>query len=121
MIVLKRLKNNNISHWIVTFQLTSQKPRMLLVYLEDYGGNSKFAVYDNFEVGSESEKYILKNALRLYGTLDDSLVVHKDSTFTTRDVDYSLCVEKYFGAWWNSKKCYYRYVCMVIILILNLY
>ncbi|XP_001841905.2 ficolin-1 [Culex quinquefasciatus] len=87
--------------------LTSQKPRMLLVYLEDFGGISKFAVYDNFEVGSENEKYILKNVLRLYGTLDDSLVIHKESTFTTRDVDFTLCVDKYFGAWWNSKKCYY--------------
>lgn len=82
---------------------------MLLVYLENFDDDSKYAVYDDFSIGNENEKYVLKSIARLYGTLDDSLVVHKGNTFTTRDVDSAHCVKLFLGAWWNSRQCYYRF------------
>jgi len=39
--------------------LTSDRPHRLRVDLADFDGNTRYAEYDNFAVGSEDEKYIL--------------------------------------------------------------
>uniref|UniRef100_A0A1A9WDG5 Fibrinogen C-terminal domain-containing protein n=1 Tax=Glossina brevipalpis TaxID=37001 RepID=A0A1A9WDG5_9MUSC len=94
---------------------TTQGRQELLIILEDYRGNTKYALYDAFEVGSESERYKLK--LGAYsGDVGDSLRYHENGYFHTKDNDRTRnCVRDYKGGWWyknclrtNPNGLYYR-------------
>ncbi|EDS31756.1 tenascin [Culex quinquefasciatus] len=50
--------------------LTKSQPRELLVHLEDFSGNVKYAWYSSFAIGSEVEKYIFKMLDGHSGTLE---------------------------------------------------
>uniref|UniRef100_A0A8D8BX30 Ficolin-1 n=2 Tax=Culex pipiens TaxID=7175 RepID=A0A8D8BX30_CULPI len=85
--------------------LTKSQPRELLVHLEDFSGNVKYARYSSFSVGSEVEKYTFKTLDGHSGTLGDSLSHHKGSKFTTKDSDNDShssgnCANAHFGGWW---------------------
>uniref|UniRef100_A0A8D8K1A7 Ficolin-1 n=2 Tax=Culex pipiens TaxID=7175 RepID=A0A8D8K1A7_CULPI len=87
--------------------LTKSKPRELLVHVEDFSGNVKYAKYSSFAVGNENEKYIFKTLEGHSGTLSDSLVQHKGMKFTTKDSDNDShssanCANNYFGGWWYT-------------------
>uniref|UniRef100_A0A1A9WDG3 Fibrinogen C-terminal domain-containing protein n=1 Tax=Glossina brevipalpis TaxID=37001 RepID=A0A1A9WDG3_9MUSC len=94
---------------------TTQGRQELLVILEDYHGNTKYALYDAFEVGSEPERYKLKlGAYR--GDAGDSLRYHENGQFHTKDNDRTRkCVRNHRGGWWykncltsNPNGLYYR-------------
>ncbi|XP_052565438.1 ryncolin-1-like [Culex pipiens pallens] len=93
--------------------LTSRKARKLLVHLEDFSGNKKFALYSEFAIGSESEQYVLSTVGGHSGTLVDSFVNHRGNKFTTKDVDNDKnsknCASWFHGAWWYTPGCYTRY------------
>uniref|UniRef100_A0A8D8FV12 Ficolin-1 n=1 Tax=Culex pipiens TaxID=7175 RepID=A0A8D8FV12_CULPI len=87
--------------------LTKSQPRELLVHVEDFSGNVKYAKYSSFAVGNENEKYIFKTLEGHCGTLSDSLVQHKGMKFTTKDSDNDShssanCANNYFGGWWYT-------------------
>lgn len=91
--------------------LTASQPHELYVYLEDFTGQSRYAKYDNFAVGNETQQYAL-NALGNYnGTAGDSLSYSKYMKFSTydRDNDNSTlnCAAQFVGAWWYNS-CMYR-------------
>lgn len=96
----------------VIFQLTSYKTRKLLVHLEDFSGNKKFALYNEFAIGSESEQYVLSTVGGHSGTLVDSFINHRGNKFTTKDVDNDKnsknCASWFHGAWWYTPGCYTR-------------
>uniref|UniRef100_A0A1A9VP79 Fibrinogen C-terminal domain-containing protein n=1 Tax=Glossina austeni TaxID=7395 RepID=A0A1A9VP79_GLOAU len=109
----------NGEYWIGLDKLhaltTTQGRQELLVILEDYHDNTKYARYDAFEVGPESQRYKLK--LGAYkGDAGDSLSYHENAGFHTKDNDGTRrCVRDYKGGWWyknclrtNPNGIYYR-------------
>ena len=93
-------------------KLTRGRPMKLRIDMEDFNGNTKFAVYDEFQVGAETDKYRLY--VRGYsGTAGDSLIDtveshhrHTGMQFTTFDSDNDYysgnCAEFYKGGWWYN-------------------
>ncbi|XP_058119875.1 fibrinogen-like protein A [Anopheles ziemanni] len=87
-------------------QITKNRPHELLVEVKDFHGNYGYAKYGEFEIGDESEKYVLKKLGTYSGTAGDSMQTHKNKKFSTfgRDNDNFIgsCATKYHGAWWYN-------------------
>ncbi|KFB48744.1 AGAP012000-PA-like protein [Anopheles sinensis] len=102
--------NINGEHWLGLEKLhvmTRSGRHELLVLLEDFEGKSIFALYDEFNIGSEEEKYKLTVG-KYSGTAGDSLAYHSGMKFSTfdqdNDVDDDKNVAEYDkGAWWFGK------------------
>uniref|UniRef100_A0A2M4BTA5 Putative ficolin n=2 Tax=Anopheles marajoara TaxID=58244 RepID=A0A2M4BTA5_9DIPT len=95
-------------HWLgleQVYQFTKQQDCELLVELKDFHGTYKYARYDLFGIGSETEQYKLKTLGEHSGTAGDSLIYNKGMKFSTSDRDND---EKYNGncavecdaGWW---------------------
>ena len=92
--------------------LTKARPMQLRIDLEDFEGNTSFAMYEEFQIGPEEDKYRLH--VRGYnGTAGDSLIdpsypfhKHVGMQFSTYDSDNDNytgnCAEFYMGAWWYN-------------------
>ncbi|XP_029708119.2 ficolin-3-like [Aedes albopictus] len=83
-------------------RLTRERSYELVVEMEDFEGNYKYARYDDFAVGPREERYPLVK-LGVYNgtTLGDSLTPHKGAVFSTYDDDEFGCSNKYAkGGWW---------------------
>ncbi|XP_058178527.1 fibrinogen-like protein 1 [Anopheles ziemanni] len=97
----------NGEHWLGLEQLhimTSSGRHELLVLVEDFEGNSAYALYDEFKIASEEEKYKLTVG-KYSGTVGDSLDYHNGSKFSTFDQDNDAdddnnCAKDFQGAWW---------------------
>ncbi|XP_050082244.1 fibrinogen-like protein A [Anopheles aquasalis] len=88
-------------------QMTKARKHELIVELKDFSGEYKFALYDGFEIGSESEGYVLKNLGSYSGTAGDAMRRSKGRKFSTKDRlnEMSLeCFQRHEGAWWQE--CY---------------
>uniref|UniRef100_A0A8C5QDJ1 Fibrinogen C-terminal domain-containing protein n=1 Tax=Leptobrachium leishanense TaxID=445787 RepID=A0A8C5QDJ1_9ANUR len=76
----------------------------LRVDLEDFDGFRAYATYSDFKLEGEDQKYTLRFGSFTGGTAGDSLSVHKDQAFTTKDRDNDVstdnCAEFYKGGWW---------------------
>ncbi|XP_013412718.1 fibrinogen C domain-containing protein 1 [Lingula anatina] len=100
--------NLNGEHWLGNeriYTITKQRRYELRVDMEDADGNRRYAIYDNFAIASEAQKY--KLVLGNYsGNAGDSLGVHRGYAFTTKDRDNDShggnanCAKLYKGAWW---------------------
>lgn len=93
-------------------QLTSATPQELMIELEDWDNVKRTARYDHFVVGSEDEKYSLKNLGKYSGNAGDSLRLHLGMSFTTKDADNDHrsdgnCALWFKGGWWYNN-CIYR-------------
>ncbi|CAG2218921.1 Angiopoietin-related protein 1,Fibrinogen gamma-B chain,Ficolin-1-A,Angiopoietin-1,Fibrinogen C domain-containing protein 1,Ryncolin-1,Tenascin-N,Angiopoietin-related protein 7,Angiopoietin-related protein 6,Ficolin-3,Fibrinogen C domain-containing protein 1-B,Fibroleukin,Fibrinogen-like protein 1,Ficolin-1,Ficolin-1-B,Angiopoietin-4,Tenascin-R,Ryncolin-2,Techylectin-5B,Fibrinogen C domain-containing protein 1-A,Microfibril-associated glycoprotein 4,Fibrinogen-like protein A,Ryncolin-3,Fibrinogen gamma cha len=88
--------------------LTSSGNYKLYVHLEDFEGNSKYALYSRFSVGDAATNYILR-VTGYSGTAGDSLMKHHNGMkFTTIDRDNDFfggrnCGQMRQGAWWYNK------------------
>ncbi|EDV98380.1 GH23084 [Drosophila grimshawi] len=84
--------------------LTKDGDQELLIQLEDFDGEQKYAKYDEFVVGSEKEDYKLITLGKYSGDAGDDLQYHEGEKFSTqdRDNDKSVrnCAEFSRGAWW---------------------
>ncbi|XP_052888205.1 microfibril-associated glycoprotein 4-like [Anopheles moucheti] len=91
-------------HWLGLEKLhmiVKSRRHELLIVLEDFDGVIAYAHYDDFQIGDESEKYVLKSVGEYSGTAGDSFTHHKEEIFSTHDQDNeSNCAKKYGGAWW---------------------
>ncbi|XP_053668990.1 angiopoietin-related protein 2-like [Anopheles marshallii] len=94
-------------HWLGLDKLhaiVKTRQHELLIVLEDFFGVIAYAHYDDFQIGNESEKYIIKSVGKYTGTAGDSFTHHKDELFTTYDQDNdnsnANCAEKFGGGWW---------------------
>ncbi|KAH8301519.1 hypothetical protein KR059_005292, partial [Drosophila kikkawai] len=83
-------------------QLTSKlAPCELLIQLKDFEGETRFARYNNFEVGDEKSSYQLKSLGQYSGDAGDALSYNLRSKFSTFDRDSpDECAQKTEGAWW---------------------
>ncbi|XP_050088689.1 fibrinogen-like protein A [Anopheles aquasalis] len=88
-------------------QITKDRKHELIVELKDFNGDYAYARYDAFQVGSESEGYVLKDLGSYNGTAGDAMTYNKGMKFTTKDrendLDASLqCAHYREGAWWHN-------------------
>uniref|UniRef100_A0A182LSB8 Fibrinogen C-terminal domain-containing protein n=1 Tax=Anopheles culicifacies TaxID=139723 RepID=A0A182LSB8_9DIPT len=103
-------------HWLGLDKLHAileSRQHELLIVLEDFDGVIAYAHYDNFQIGDESERYVLKSVGRYSGNAGDSIAYHSDEEFSTYDQDNDKapfnCANGFVGAWWFYK-CYFRYL-----------
>ena len=87
------------------FRLTRNQQVILRIDLAPFDGDTAYAVYDYFAVGSADTNYQLTVG-SYTGTAEDSLAGHNGMEFSTRDKDndpYNMhCAEMFRGAWWYS-------------------
>ncbi|ALC41965.1 CG8642 [Drosophila busckii] len=86
-------------------RLTSYQPHELYVSLRLFNGTTRFAFYDDFLIGSESEGYVLKLLGTYHGDASDAMRTHDKMKFSTYDRDHDEfthmnCAEYHHGAWW---------------------
>ncbi|KAG8429640.1 hypothetical protein GDO86_019637, partial [Hymenochirus boettgeri] len=95
------LGNDNLN------KLTATGKFQLRIDLINFENRKTFAVYSDFRIGSESEKYKLFIGTYTAGDAGDSLGYHKNRPFTTKDVDNdghsTNCAEDFTGAWWYGE------------------
>ncbi|XP_058119885.1 fibrinogen-like protein A [Anopheles ziemanni] len=98
--------NVNGEFWLgleYVHQITKNRPHELLVEMKDFHGNYGYAKYDEFEIGDESELYVLKKLGTYSGTAGDSMTTHKNHKFSTFDRDNDSgpdnCAKNAHGAW----------------------
>ncbi len=79
----------------------------LKVELEDFEGNTAYAMYDDFHIGDESTQFQL--SIGSYsGTAGDSLTYHAGMKFSTKDSNNDVssggtCATSHKGAWWYNR------------------
>ncbi|KAH8250765.1 hypothetical protein KR038_003997 [Drosophila bunnanda] len=90
-------------------RLTNSEHHELLVIMRNKKGEERFAIYDHFSIGSESEKYLLYVLGAYKGDAGDSLRYHAGKKFTTFDQDNDdngqNCARTHAGAWWYGREC----------------
>uniref|UniRef100_A0A1A9W369 Fibrinogen C-terminal domain-containing protein n=1 Tax=Glossina brevipalpis TaxID=37001 RepID=A0A1A9W369_9MUSC len=89
------------------YALTAAEINELLIILEDFRGNRKYARYNLFAIGNEHEMYELKLLGNYEGDAGDSFSYHAGSKFSTYDNDNDGCVDcncaqSHKGAWWYN-------------------
>ena len=94
------LGNDNIH------RLTASRPSSLRVELEDWNGVSAYAKYGKFNIVDEQAQYRLEVG-SYSGTAGDSLALHNNMAFTTKDRDNDIeisnnCAVVFTGAWWYN-------------------
>ncbi|KAM7348156.1 angiopoietin-related protein 2-like [Cochliomyia hominivorax] len=81
-------------------------PQNLMVFLEDFDNDYRFAHYDNFAIDDKSHNYKLKSLGHYSGTTGDSLFNHLGADFSTIDVDHDQtnmnCARLREGGFWYS-------------------
>uniref|UniRef100_A0A8D0GS22 Fibrinogen C-terminal domain-containing protein n=1 Tax=Sphenodon punctatus TaxID=8508 RepID=A0A8D0GS22_SPHPU len=96
------LGNDNIH------MLTSVGTNELRVDLWDFENNRFFAKYESFKILEERDKYKLNLGSFIGGTAGDSLSLHMNMAFSTKDRDNDMnieinCASQFIGAWWYNK------------------
>ncbi|KRF79345.1 angiopoietin-related protein 7 [Drosophila virilis] len=86
-------------------KMTNSQRHELYVKLVDQSGEVRYARYDNFVIGSESDKFRLVSTGQYSGNAGDSLKGHVGNSFSTKDQDNDLlpeisCANALKGGWW---------------------
>ncbi|XP_065362081.1 angiopoietin-related protein 7-like [Calliphora vicina] len=86
------------------------QPMELMIQLQDFNETTKYAKYDGFAVGNESENYKLIKVGKYSGNATDSFSQHQGWQFTTKDRDNDQftgnCAENKVGAGWYGN-CFF--------------
>ncbi|XP_050087789.1 angiopoietin-2-like [Anopheles aquasalis] len=86
-------------------QITSGRKHEFVVELKDFNGTYKYALFNAFEIGSESKQYNLKDIGAYNGTAGDEMSNYKGRKFSTKDRDNDEdsrhCAQDREGAWWH--------------------
>lgn len=87
--------------------MTKAEQQELYIHMEDFEGQTRFAKYDNFQVGSEEESYALKSLGSFEGNVSDQLRLNEGQKFSTydrkNDKSSSNCALQFSGGWWYYK------------------
>lgn len=89
------------------YLLTANEIHELLILLEDFEGNKRYAHYASFVVAGEKEQFTLSILGQYNGTAGDSLSYHAGNKFSAYDMDNDgwqdgNCAQTHTGAWWYS-------------------
>ncbi|ALC48322.1 CG1791 [Drosophila busckii] len=91
-------------------RLTNSGDHELRIVMQNSKNEKRFAKYDQFSIGSESEKYLLYVLGAYHGDAGDSLRYHAGKKFTTYDQDNDdngqNCARTHAGAWWYGRECF---------------
>ena len=87
------------------YYLTNSTPHELLIQLQDFNETITYALYDEFLVGNENEKYQLKKLGTYSGNAGDYMRDHVGMFFSTKDRDNDAstdlhCAKRFEGGWW---------------------
>ncbi|XP_070614497.1 ficolin-2-like [Erythrolamprus reginae] len=86
--------------------LTSLGYNELRIDFVDFDNAHSFAKYGSFQVGGEAKEYCLTVGNFIDGSADDSLFIHNNMSFSTRDKQQDPqklnCAERYKGGWWYN-------------------
>ncbi|XP_044316962.1 microfibril-associated glycoprotein 4 isoform X2 [Drosophila rhopaloa] len=90
-------------------QITSSDNYELLVELQNRKQELRYALYDHFSIGSESEQYRLNVLGKYQGDAADALRQHTGKKFSTQDRDNDEseqnCAALQSGAFWYGSSC----------------
>ncbi|XP_061176963.1 ficolin-1-like [Saccostrea echinata] len=98
------------NYWIgndAIHALTKDEDQELRVELQRFNGETAYAEYSTFFIGSETTEYQL-TVSGYYGTAGDSLFNHNGMKFTTKDRENDNdivggnCAIQWHGAWWYN-------------------
>ncbi|EDW61059.2 uncharacterized protein Dvir_GJ20511 [Drosophila virilis] len=86
-------------------RLTTFQAHELYISLRLFNGTRRFALYDDFIIGSEKEGYEMKLLGNFHGNASDAMRTHDKMKFSTYDRDHDEfthinCAEYHHGAWW---------------------
>ncbi|XP_034473921.1 ficolin-2-like [Drosophila innubila] len=89
------------------YLLTNEQPHELYIHLKSFENETRFARYDHFQIGDESESYKLKSLGKYSGNAgNDSLIYHLDMKFSTFDQDNDNstinCAAEWLSGWWYN-------------------
>ncbi|KAH8372282.1 hypothetical protein KR093_010934 [Drosophila rubida] len=73
--------------------ITSHQRHELYVHIVDFDGNSHYAKYENFVVGSRQEQYMLKSLGHYSGDANDMMRLSEGKAF-------SVGMKAYNSGWW---------------------
>ncbi|CAC5383684.1 Fibrinogen-like protein 1,Fibrinogen-like protein A,Angiopoietin-4,Angiopoietin-related protein 6,Techylectin-5B,Angiopoietin-related protein 7,Ficolin-1-A,Angiopoietin-related protein 1,Ficolin-1-B,Ficolin-2,Ficolin-3,Ficolin-1,Fibrinogen C domain-containing protein 1 [Mytilus coruscus] len=101
-------------HWLGNYrvhQLTGSGNNVLIIYLEDWQGNSRYAVFSNFSVADEVSNYTLSYST-YSGNAGNSLANNMKFTTADRQNDNrkkgsNCALDHYEGPWWYPGDCDY--------------
>ncbi|XP_073828521.1 ryncolin-4-like [Musca autumnalis] len=91
--------------------LTTAVPHVeLKIVIRSWDNEERYAIYDGFQIGNETEKYQIKLLGTYSGKAGDAMRYHDGQSFSTFDEDNDEydninCAKLYKGAWW-FRKCY---------------
>ncbi|XP_064535997.1 ficolin-1-like [Drosophila montana] len=87
--------------------MTKVLDQELLITMEDFKGQHRFAKYDRFAIDNENEAYKMKTLGTYSGDATDCLREHAGQKFSSRDRDNDQhienCAEKFTGGWWYNR------------------
>ncbi|XP_065087444.1 angiopoietin-related protein 2-like [Ochlerotatus camptorhynchus] len=89
-------------------QLTKNTAYEVLMEMEDFAENYRYARYTKFAIGPEANHYSVDELGTYSGTAGDSFTAHKLSKFTALDNGpRNECNKPYTGGWWYFEgRCY---------------
>ncbi|XP_066269807.1 angiopoietin-related protein 1-like [Branchiostoma lanceolatum] len=92
------------------YKVTKGQNFRLRIEMVDTQGLRKYAVYDNFRIDTENNKYKLTVG-KYSGNAGNALMTHNGMPFSTKDRDtgpYKLdsCAKAYKGGWWYNDHCF---------------
>lgn len=89
--------------------LTKQRTHELYIQLRDFAGNIRYAHYDNFQIVSQNEDYVLRSLGEYRGNATDAMRKDEGHSIFTHDSDNCQnCANERAGGWWYSSRCGYR-------------
>ncbi|XP_060665823.1 fibrinogen-like protein 1 [Drosophila nasuta] len=82
--------------------LTQSQPHELYISLGDFSNETRYARYDNFLIGNETDLYRIIELGTYSGDAGDSLEGHTYYRFSTPDKDstYKKCASYFSSGWW---------------------
>ncbi|XP_030564659.1 ryncolin-2 [Drosophila novamexicana] len=92
------------------YRLTHTELHELLIIMRNKDREERFALYNQFSIASEAEKYFLYLLGTYKGDAGDSMRYHAGKKFTTYDQDNDdngqNCARTHAGAWWYGRECF---------------
>lgn len=86
--------------------LTKDRDQELLIEMENWAGVKKFVKYDQFVIDNEEKLYTLSSLGEYSGDGGNSLDMHVNMPFSSRDRDNDHneenCSKLYLGGWWYN-------------------